>query len=72
MMANLVITGLHHDAGRKRSIVYVRWQDDAEKNLGLIVPFGCSFDDVREEAAKAVQALSAELASATVTLAPSS
>jgi hypothetical protein len=69
MMASLVITGLHHDTGRKRSIVYVRWQDDAEKNLGLIVPFGCSLDDAREEAAKAVQALAAELVSATVVLA---
>jgi hypothetical protein len=68
MRVNLVITGLHHDASRKRSIVYVRWQDDAEKNLGLIVPFGCSIDDARQEAAKAVQALAAELASATVAL----
>jgi hypothetical protein len=69
MMANLVITGLHHDTGRKRSIVYVRWQDDAEKHLGLTVPFGCSLDDAQVEAAKAVQALAADLASATVTLA---
>ena len=68
-MANLVITGMHHDTSRKRSIVYVRWQDDAEKNLGLVVPFGCSLDDAREEAAKAVQALAAELGSATVVLA---
>ena len=67
-MANLVITGLHHDTGRKRSIVYVRWQDDAEKHLGLIVPFGCNIDDAREEAAKAVQELAAELGSATVVM----
>jgi hypothetical protein len=67
-MVNLVITGLHHDTNRKRSIVYVRWQDDAEKNLGLIVPFGCRLEDAREEATKAVQALAAELVSATVTL----
>jgi hypothetical protein len=66
-MANLVITGMHHDAGRKRSIVYVRWEDDPEKSLGLAVPFGCSLDDARDEAAKAVQTLAAELASATVT-----
>jgi hypothetical protein len=72
MMANLVVTGLHHDTGRKRSIVYVCWQDDAEKSLGLVVPFGCSLDDAQEEAAKAVRALAAELASATVTLASSS
>jgi hypothetical protein len=67
-MANLVMTGLHHDTDRKRSIVYVRWEDDAEKNLGLIVPFGCSLEDAREEAAKAVQALAVELVSATVKL----
>lgn len=71
-MVNLVITGLHHDTSRKLSLVYVRWQDDAEKNLGLIVPFGCSLDDAREEAVKAVQALAAELGSATVTLPASS
>jgi hypothetical protein len=68
MMANLLMTGLHHDTNRKRSIVYVRWEDDAEKNLGLIVPFGCSLEDAREEAAMAVQALAAELVSATVKL----
>jgi len=65
-MTSLVITGLHHDTDRKRSFVYVRWEDDPEKNLGLVVPFGCSLDNVRDEAAKAVKALSAELASATV------
>ena len=65
-MTSLVITGLHHDTTRKRSIVYVRWEDDPEKSLGLVVPFGCSLDNVRDEAAKAVKALSAELASATV------
>jgi hypothetical protein len=65
-MVTLVITGLHHDTNRKRSIVYVRWEDEPEKNLGLIVPFGCSLEDAGEEAAKAVKALAAELASAAV------
>jgi hypothetical protein len=65
-MVTLVITGLHHDTHRKRSIVYVRWEDDPEKNLGLIVPFGCSLEQARDEAVKAVKALAAELASATV------
>jgi hypothetical protein len=65
-MTKLVIAGLHHDAGRKRSIVYVRWEDDPEKNLGLVVPFGCSLDNARDEAAKAVKALSDDLASASV------
>jgi hypothetical protein len=44
----------------------VRWEDDPEKQLGLIVPFGCSLDSARDEATKAVKALSEELASATV------
>ena len=38
-MTNLVITGVHHDTTRKRSFVYVQWEDDPEKNLGLGVPF---------------------------------
>jgi hypothetical protein len=65
-MITLVIAGLHHDTDRKRSIVYVRWQDDPEKNLGLVVPFGCSLEEARQEAANAVKMLAAELASATV------
>ena len=65
-MTNLVITGLHHDTARKRSVVYVRWEDDPEKNLGLIVPFGCSLDDVKDEAAKALKELAIDLTSATV------
>jgi hypothetical protein len=60
------VSGLHHDTKRKRSIVYVQWQDDPEKNLGLVVPFGCSLEDVKEEAAKAVKALCTDLASATI------
>jgi hypothetical protein len=67
-MTDLVITGVHHDTARKRSFVYVRWADDPEKNLGLVVPFGCSLDDLQAEAAKAVKDLSVELASATVTI----
>ena len=47
-MTKLIITGLHHDTTRKRSFVYVRWEDDPEKNLGLMVPFGCSLDNARE------------------------
>jgi len=65
-MTDLVITGLHHDTARKRSFVYVVWKDDPEKNLGLVVPFGCRLDDVKDEAAKAVKALATELTSATV------
>ena len=65
-MTNLVITGVHHDTARKRSFVYVRWDDDPEKNLGLVVPFGCNLEDLQAEAARAVKELAVELASATV------
>jgi hypothetical protein len=65
-MTNLIITSLWHDIARKRSFVSVRWEDDAEKTLGLIVPFGCTLDNARAEAIKAVKALSEELASAEV------
>ena len=65
-MTDLVITGLHHDTARKRSVVYVQWADDPEKHLGLVVPFGCTLDDVKDEATRAVRALVAELTSATV------
>ncbi len=65
-MTNLVITGVHHDTARKRSFVYVRWDDDPEKNLGLVVPFGCSLEELQAEAARAVKELAVELASATV------
>jgi hypothetical protein len=40
-MTNLVITGLFHDTSRKRSLVTVKWENDPEKHLGLVVPFGC-------------------------------
>jgi hypothetical protein len=65
-MTTLLITGLHHDTARKRSFVNVRWENDPEKQLGVIVPFGCSLESARDEATKAVKALSEELASATV------
>ena len=55
-MTNLVVTGLHHDTNRKRSVVYVRWEDDPEKNLGLVIPFGSTLDNVRDETTKAVLA----------------
>ena len=60
-MTNFVITGLFHDFSKKRSSVMVQWKDDPERNLGLIVPFGCSLDDVKAEAVKALAALNNEL-----------
>ena len=40
-MTNLIITGLFHDTSRKRSLVSIQWENDPEKRLGLVVPFGC-------------------------------
>ena len=65
-MTKLIITGVHHDTARKRSFVYVQWEDDPEKHLGLVVPFGCSLQDLQAEAARAVKELAVELTSATV------
>jgi hypothetical protein len=60
-MTDFVITGLFHDLSKKRSSVMVQWKGDPEKNLGLIVPFGCSLDHVEAEAVKALAALKMEL-----------
>ena len=65
-MTKLIITGVHHDTARKRSFVYVQWEGDPEKKLGLVVPFGCSLQDLQAEAARAVKELAVELTSATV------
>jgi hypothetical protein len=46
--------------------VTLKWKDDPEKRLGLIVPFDCTTDTLRAEAEKAVRALAKELASATI------
>jgi hypothetical protein len=64
-MTNLVISGLHHDTARGRSIAFVT-ENDPEKKLGFVVPFGCNLDQLTNEVTKAVRDLSAELASATV------
>jgi hypothetical protein len=60
------MTRRRHGGRAKRSIVYVRWEHDPEKSLGLPVPFGCSMNDLKNETEKAVKALSTERASATV------
>ena len=71
-MANrsVTIAALGHDFVRKRSIVTLVWDDDPQKQVGLPVPFGCSLDDVRAEAEKALRALSAETATLSVNSAP--
>ncbi len=65
-MTNLVITGLFHDTSRERSLVTVQWENDQEKRLGLVVPFGSKLDDLKAETEKAVKALAKEIESATV------
>jgi hypothetical protein len=65
-MTILVITGLFHDTGRKRSFVSIQWQDDPEKRLSLLVPFGCKLDELKAETEKAVKALAKEIEAATV------
>lgn len=66
--AGVVIAALTHDLRRKRSIVHLAWMNDPEKNVALPVPFGCSLDDVRDEAEKALRALSDETATLAVTI----
>ena len=61
-MATLRIDGLNRDPLKKRSIVMLKWEDDPEKRLGLLVPFDCTLDNLRAEAEKAVRALAKELA----------
>jgi hypothetical protein len=65
-MPVLKIEGLHRDVLRKRSFVTVVWADDAEKRLGLPVPFDCQLDNLKAETEKAVKALAKELESATI------
>ena len=65
-MTTLTIDGLNRDVLKKRSIVTLKWKDDPEKRLGLIVPFDCTADTLRAEAEKAVRALAKELESATI------
>ena len=67
--SGITVIALTHDLVRKRSIVMMTWDSDAEKKLGLPVPYGCSLDDVRAEAEAALRALSAETAELTVKVA---
>jgi hypothetical protein len=45
------------------------WDTDAEKKVGLPVSYGCSLEDVRAEAERALRALSTETATLIVKLA---
>jgi hypothetical protein len=65
-MTTLIIDSLNRDLLKKRSIVILKWEDDPEKRLGLVVPFDCTPDNLKAEAEKAVRALARELESATI------
>ena len=66
-MANSVtVVALTHDLSRKRSIVTLVWDSDPEKRVALPVTFGCSLENVRAEAEKAMRELSAETAAIAV------
>jgi hypothetical protein len=65
-MTTLKIINLHHDLSKKRSLVTVVWEDDADKRLGLVVPFECPLENLKAEAEKVVRALAKELETATI------
>ena len=65
-MTTLVISGLHHDMSKKRSVVSIVWENDSEKRLGLTLPFDCTLANLKAETEKAVRALADELKSATI------
>ena len=46
MAAKLVVTGLNHDLGTRKSYVTFIWSDEPGKRLGLEVPYGTALDDV--------------------------
>ena len=66
LTATLRIDGFNRDPLKKRSIVMLKWEDDPEKRLGLVVPFDCTLDNLRAEAEKAVRTLAKELETATI------
>jgi hypothetical protein len=67
--SGITVVALTHDLIRKRSIVTMTWDTDAEKKVGLPVSYGCSLEDVRAEAERALRALSTETATLIVKLA---
>jgi hypothetical protein len=65
-MTTLIIGNLFRDLTKKRSVVTLKWEDDPEKHLGLVLPFDCTLENLRAETEKAVRALAKELESATI------
>jgi hypothetical protein len=64
-MTTLIIDGLNRDVLKKRSIVTLKWEDDPEKRLGLVVPFDCPLDTLGQKR-KRPSGCSKELESATI------
>lgn len=62
----VVVAALAHDLVRKRSLVKLVWESDPEKRVALPVPFGCSLEALRDEAEKALRALSSDTATLAV------
>jgi hypothetical protein len=65
-MTTLIIGNLFRDLTNKRSVVTLTWEDEPEKRLGLILPFDCTFENLKAETEKAVRALAKELETATI------
>jgi hypothetical protein len=62
----VTVTGLFHDFVNKRSSVSVVWDNEPEKRLNLLVPYGCTLETVQAEAEKAVRALASEITAISV------
>ncbi|MES0880806.1 hypothetical protein [Roseibium sp. SCP14] len=58
----VVISSITHDLIEEESIVTLSWPEDQDKRLALPVPFGCSLEELQQEAAKALRVLSDECA----------
>jgi hypothetical protein len=65
-MTTLIIGNLFRDLTKKRYIVTFTGEDDPEKHLGVVLPFDCTFENLKAEAEKAIRALAKELEAATI------
>ena len=63
---SVTVTSLTHDLRTRRSFVGLTWDADNSKNVVLPVPYGTALDDAREQAEKALRALSVETGSLAV------
>jgi hypothetical protein len=66
-MTTLIIGHVLNDLTKKRVVVTLKWEDDPEKHLGLVVPKSDhTFQNLKAETEKAVRALAKELESAAI------